>query len=110
MTINSKSGDYSAVYVGLRIKALRLALGYEKSGDFADSYGASVQQHSNYERGRHPPNIRPMIALCDRHRIEALEWIYRGIPKAIPYDLATATLLEYERLAAEAELGEAEPE
>ncbi len=104
--IDSKSGDYSAVYIGLRIKALRLALGYEKSSDFAESYGASVQQHSNYERGRHPPNVRPMMSLCDRHRIEALEWIYRGIPRALQYDLATEILAEYKRLVAEADLAE----
>lgn len=82
----------SAINIGLRIKALRLALGYRKSGEFAETYGGTAQQHSNYERGHNTPNVWPMIHLCERHRGASLEFIFRGIPDSMPYDLAKKTL------------------
>ncbi len=88
----------SATNIGLRIKALRLALGYPRSGEFAETYGVTIQAHSNYERGQNPPTVWPMIALCERYPGVTLEFIFRGIPDAMPYKMTQATIAELKKL------------
>lgn len=88
----------TAQSIGLRIKAVRLALGYKKAFEFAETYGATPPQHSNYERGHNPPNVWSMITLCERHKGVTLEWIFRGNADSMPYALGKSTLEIHEGL------------
>ena len=98
MARRALGAEQSAEQIGLRLKALRLALGFEKAKEFAETFGASPQQLSNYENGENRPDVWQMIHMAMAHPGVSLDWIYLGRPDAMSYDLAKKTLERLESL------------
>ena len=98
MTTSPIGPQHSKEAVGLRLKAIRLALGFDKTRAFAESFGASSQQISNYEKGQNYPAVLEMVRLIRRHGGVTLDLIYDENYSCVPYDLAVKIKSAHARL------------
>ncbi len=73
--------------IGGRLKALRLALGFQKAKAFAAFLDINEQAWNHFERGRRPPVVRDGIRIAERTGA-SLDWIYRGLEHTLPIHLA----------------------
>jgi transcriptional regulator with XRE-family HTH domain len=73
--------------VGARLKALRLALGFQQAKAFAVFLDINEQAWNHFETGRRPPVVRDGIRIAERTGV-TLDRIYRGIEHALPMHLA----------------------
>ncbi|MCW2245202.1 transcriptional regulator with XRE-family HTH domain [Azospirillum fermentarium] len=76
--------------IGRRLKATRLALGL-RARDIHRATGIGESAWSQYENGRRFPDLLQILPFADRFGV-SLDWIYRGIPTALPFELAQNTL------------------
>jgi transcriptional regulator with XRE-family HTH domain len=74
--------------VGARLRLLRLAIGLP-AGRLAAEIGVLPPRWSQWEHGRHPPDIRAMVRLCRRYRV-TLDYIYLGDESGLPRRLLDA--------------------
>lgn len=74
--------------IGRRLKITREALGLSQ-GVFAERAGISQNTYNQYENGKQQPRVSFAISLCKTHHM-TLDWIYRGDPSGLRYDLAHA--------------------
>lgn len=47
-----------------RLKALRIAAGYDTSREFCDEIGVKEGTYNRYERGETEPNFETLIRIC----------------------------------------------
>jgi transcriptional regulator with XRE-family HTH domain len=66
----------------------RQALGLAQK-EFADRAGLAANTYNQYETGRNIPALDRAHALCDTYAL-TLDWIYRGDPSGLRYELAAA--------------------
>lgn len=86
--------------VAERLIYLRRALGMNQA-QFGRHLGVPPQTMNHYEKPDRGFPVPLAIKLCKSHRI-TLEWLYRGDPQLMPYDL----MQRIEAVAAEDEAGE----
>ncbi|NYZ16922.1 helix-turn-helix transcriptional regulator [Azospirillum sp. RWY-5-1] len=83
---------HSRSEIGRRLKATRLALGL-RARDLHHATGIGESAWSQYENGRRFPDLMQMLPFADRFGVP-LDWIYRGIIGAVPFDLAQRILAQ----------------
>ena len=76
--------------IGRRLKATRQALGL-RARDIHRATGIGESAWSQYENGRRFPDLMQMLPFADRFGI-SLDWIYRGVLSAVPFELAQGIL------------------
>ena len=89
---------------GLRLLAVRLAVAPSAKA-LCDVLNVETSTWSQWETGKHRPEIDAMIRLGNLHDI-TLDWIYRGRIGGLPSDLKPVVWAHYQRLVAEAKLAE----
>lgn len=81
---------HSRIEIGRRLKATRQALGL-RARDIHRATGIGESAWSQYENGRRFPDLMQMLPFAERFGIP-LDWIYRGIIAAVPYEIAQKIL------------------
>lgn len=81
--------------LALRLRALRVALGYHNASAFARTIGVKVTAWSNVENG-HPISIALALQLIRRFPTVTLDYVYRG--HSLPGELGQRTDEELTRL------------
>ena len=71
--------------IGLRLKAVRTALGLSQK-DLYDSLGVGASAWHNWESGKRTPDIFVMLNLKRQYGI-TLDWIFDGDPSNLPEDI-----------------------
>lgn len=94
---------HSRSEIGRRLKATRQALGL-RTRDIHRATGIAESTWSQYENGRRFPDLMQMLPFADRFGIP-LDWIYRGIIAAVPYEIAQR-ILDSQPATAEAAAGD----
>lgn len=89
VTRNS-SPPHSRIEIGRRLKATRQALGL-RTRDVHRATGIAESTWSQYENGHRFPDLMQMLPFAERFGIP-LDWIYRGIIAAVPYEIAQRVL------------------
>lgn len=84
------SPPHSRIEIGRRLKATRQALGL-RTRDIHRATGIAESTWSQYENGHRFPDLMQMLPFADRFGIP-LDWIYRGIISAVPYEIAQRVL------------------
>jgi transcriptional regulator with XRE-family HTH domain len=74
--------------VGARLILTRQAIGLGQR-DFAARASIAANTYNQYEAGRNFPALDQAHALCDAYEL-TLDWIYRGDPSGLRYQLADA--------------------
>lgn len=74
--------------VGERLRLTRQALGFNQQ-EFAEGAGLAANTYNQYESGTNMPALSRAMALCDAYAL-TLDWIYRGDPSGLRYQLAEA--------------------
>lgn len=79
--------EHSKPAIARRLVATREALNEGDQQKFAK--GAKLKQNSynQYESAKRLISLKAAIKLCDAYHL-TLDWIYRGEPYSLPYDLA----------------------
>lgn len=72
--------------IGKRLSATRQALNLDQ-GAFAKKAGLAPNTYNQYEKGERVPKVEQAISLCETYNI-TLDWIYRGDPSGLNYDVA----------------------
>ena len=70
----------------MRLQLTREALNLGQ-GEFAKGAKIPGNTYSQYESGKRLPQLPFAIRLCDRYQL-TLDWIYRGDPSGLKYNLA----------------------
>lgn len=86
----SPQPPHSRAEIGRRLKATRQALGL-RARDIHRATGIGESTWSQYENGRRFPDLMQMLPFAERFGIP-LDWIYRGIVAALPYEIAQRIL------------------
>lgn len=92
---NSDSDSYAPMdpFEGISKRAIgnRLALTREalelRQGEFCKRAGIAQNTYSQFESGKKRPSVDNAIALCEVYGL-TLDWIYRGDPSGMHYDIA----------------------
>ncbi|MGE3712223.1 MAG: helix-turn-helix domain-containing protein [Hyphomicrobiaceae bacterium] len=74
--------------VGERLRLTREALGIAQN-DFSSRAGITSNAYNQYEKGVNLPSLDAAHSLCDEYQL-TLDWIYRGDPSGLRYQLASA--------------------
>ena len=82
------SDQISKVGAGQRLQITRDALGLTQR-EFADRAGIAANTYNQYEAGVNYPKIDLAIEICTTFDL-TLDWIFRGDPSGLRYDLADA--------------------
>jgi transcriptional regulator with XRE-family HTH domain len=72
--------------IGLRLELTRLALGFDHQNRFCGRAGIATNTYNQYETGDRRPAVENAVALCEAYDL-TLDWIYRGDPSGLRYDL-----------------------
>ena len=80
------TGDH-AKDVARRLKASRAALGIEDQQVFGQSAQLEQSLYNRFETGKRLLTLQAALKLCDTYGL-TLDWIYRGDPSGLPYQLA----------------------
>ncbi|CAO3425548.1 helix-turn-helix domain-containing protein [Azospirillum doebereinerae] len=99
---------HSRSEIGRRLKATRQALGL-RARDIHRATGIGESAWSQYENGRRFPDLMQMLPFADRFGVP-LDWIYRGLIAAVPFELAQAILERLAQTAVKADEEDAAPE
>lgn len=83
-----KSDGRDAAAIGHSLLLTRQALGLAQK-DFADRAGLAANTYNQYESGKNVPAIDRAHSICDAYQL-TLDWIYRGDPSGLRYQLADA--------------------
>ena len=86
--VNRPSDGRDKKSVGERLRLTRQALGLHQN-EFAEGAGLAANTYNQYESGTNMPALDRAIALCDAYSL-TLDWIYRGDPSGLRYQLAEA--------------------
>lgn len=70
-----------------RLKALRLASGFEQATDWCEHIGVLPNVWNPFERGSRRISLDVAIKVCEKTGA-SLDWIYRGLEHMLPLDLA----------------------
>ena len=73
--------------IGARLKALRLALGYDRANSFCRFVDVSDRAWSHYENGRRLITVKDGIKLVIKTDV-TLSWIYLGWEHTLPVHVA----------------------
>ncbi len=57
--------------------------------DFGKGAGIKKSTYNQYEKGKERPALDEAMKLCERYGL-TLDWIYRGDPSGLKYELADA--------------------
>ena len=74
---------------GMRLEAVRRALGFEKIRSFAEALNIHEDTYRAWERGDNMVPPSAITILFDLYGVDH-NWIYLGDPSRLPYDLASA--------------------
>ena len=85
--------------VALRLRIVRLALGYETPAAFADYLRIGRTRYTNWELGANMPAEEVLIRLCELTDL-TLDYLYRGRMDALPLDLRVRLQASADGLAA----------
>lgn len=80
--------DITRAAVGARLRLTRATTGLNQS-EFAARANIGVTSYNQYEKGKQLPKLASAIALCDAYHL-TLDWIYRGDPSGLRYEMAAA--------------------
>ncbi len=66
--------------IAARLKATRLALGFDRQSQFAKALGSEVtaQRWNNYESGRDRLTLNVALIICRKFPQVTLDWLFRG--------------------------------
>lgn len=92
---------HSRSEIGRRLKATRQALGL-RARDIHRATGIGESAWSQYENGRRFPDLMQMLPFADRFGVP-LDWIYRGLITAVPFELAQGILERLDRTPTKAD-------
>jgi transcriptional regulator with XRE-family HTH domain len=81
-------GTDSKLVIGQRLLHTRQALGIGQTA-FAERAKISSTAYNQYENGKKRPSIENAVALCEAFDL-TLDWIYRGDPSNLRYELANS--------------------
>lgn len=90
-------------YIAHRLRAVRTALQLRPI-DVVRALGLQKNQYSQWESGRHPPNIQDMIRFSERYGVP-LDWIYRGDPRGLPFEIADEVIRLERSMSSDSEGG-----
>ena len=90
--------------IAIRLKLTREALGLRPIQVCRD-LGFSANTYSQWESGDRRPNLEDMILFSNRYGV-SLDWIYRGEPGALPWDIASTIFGAEKRNSSEGKLAE----
>ena len=76
--------------IGLRLKAARIALGFNQK-DLYDDLDVGASTWHNWESGKRTPDLFVMLNLKQRHGI-SLDWVFDGDPSNLPEDIKEKVL------------------
>ena len=74
--------------IGRRLELTRNVLGMQQI-DFCARANIAQNTYNQYEHGKKRPSVDNAIALAEAYSL-TLDWIYRGDPSGLRYDLASA--------------------
>ena len=74
--------------IGERLRVTREAEGLQQN-EYAERAGLAVNTYNQYEQGKTRPKIENAVKLCETYKL-TLDWIYRGDPSGLRYNLAEA--------------------
>lgn len=74
--------------IGRRLELTRQVFGLAQN-DFCARAEIATNTYNQYERGKKRPTVENAIALCETYDL-TLDWIYRGDPSGLRYNLADA--------------------
>lgn len=80
--------DQTLAAIGSRLEITRQVFGLKQIA-FAARAKIPQNTYNQYEMGRKRPSLDNALALCDEYDL-TLDWIYRGDPSGLRYDLASA--------------------
>jgi transcriptional regulator with XRE-family HTH domain len=75
--------DRTATGIGRRLKAIRLANGFERQGEFADALGIGRNAYNSWETGAQRPGLTQAFRVVDQFGV-SLDFIYRGHLHTLP--------------------------
>jgi transcriptional regulator with XRE-family HTH domain len=81
---------HSRPEIGRRLQMTRQALGL-RARDVSRATGIGESTWSQYEHGHRFPDLLQILPFAERFAIP-LDWIYRGIIAAVPFELAQRIL------------------
>ena len=82
--------------IGLRLELTRTVFRMGQA-EFCTRAKIATNTYNQYERGKKRPAIENAIALCEVYDL-TLDWIYRGDPSGLRYNIADAIKLEKLRI------------
>lgn len=85
--------------IAARLKATRLALGYDSQNEFAKHAGISATAYNNWEQAKKRIGLEQAMKLCGTYGL-SLDWIYHGDASAISSALANKLRAASARAAA----------
>jgi transcriptional regulator with XRE-family HTH domain len=74
--------------VAARLMLTRQVVGLSQ-GEFADRAGLAANTYNQYESAKNMPSLDSAHRLCDAYSL-TLDWIYRGDPSGLRYEMADA--------------------
>lgn len=74
--------------IGERLALTRHVIGLQQN-EFCERAHIATNTYNQYESGKRRPSVENAIQLCDTYGL-TLDWIYRGDPSGLRYDLAAA--------------------
>ena len=83
---NDTPDKMSIEAIAHRLRATRAALGLEQA-PFCRRAGIAPNTYNQFERAKGRPSLDMALKLCDAYGL-TLDWIYRGDPSGLPYELA----------------------
>ena len=86
MLVMEKYEGTSLAAIGLRLKLTRQVLGLTQVA-LCRSVGIATNTYNQYEKGVTRPTVENAIAICEAFHL-TLDWLYRGDPSGLRYDLA----------------------
>lgn len=83
---NAMASEYPHADIGVRLRALRIHLGYTLK-EFAELHHWGPTQLTNWETGHRRVTVEAAAKLRERYNV-SLDWIYLGIESGLPQQLA----------------------
>jgi transcriptional regulator with XRE-family HTH domain len=87
--------EAAPIRIGQRLRWTREALRLRQV-DWCRGLATSQQTWNNFERGYSRISIKEALKVCDVTGV-SLDWIFRGDPRLLPYELAQEIRIQQER-------------
>ena len=84
--------DRTPKAIGLRLKALRLANGFDSQIEFAKALGVGDSAYNSWETGAQRPGLTQAFRVVDKFGV-SLDFLYRGHLYALPDSVKKRVIL-----------------